>query len=105
MAFTGNENHDITLEEASALTEAYRDSQTTSDYIKAEFFGKTALLEILNQENCVGIRIYYGIDSNGIPRQILVGAAANEDDLVSGKIAEKGILCPAQCSSSNSLNS
>ncbi|MDP1728449.1 MAG: hypothetical protein Q8M15_16815 [Bacteroidota bacterium] len=105
MAFTGNENHDISLQDASDLTKNYRDTQSGSDYIKGEFFGKTALLAVLNQDDCVGIRIYYGIDSDNIPKLVIVGADANEDDLTEGIIMEVGKLCPPYCSTSNLLNS
>jgi len=47
MAFTGDEDHSISVEDASQLTQNYRE-QANSGGILGEFFGKRALLSILN---------------------------------------------------------
>lgn len=104
MNYTGNEDHSISLTEASELTANYRNAQT-DDYIRAEFFGKNAILDLLNQDNCIGMRIYYGLDNNGVKKLVLVGVDGNGNDLDSGVILDKGFPCPTYCSSSNSLNS
>lgn len=103
MSFTGNEPHEITLAEAAALTANHRTNHPNE--ILGLFFGKTAILEILNQENCVGIRAYYGEDNQGANKLVIVGVDANKNDLINGKIADYGIPCPQRCSNSNSLNS
>jgi len=59
----------------------------------------------LEQTDCVGIRIYNGIDGNGKPVLIMVGAKANEDDLVDGIIVDKAVPCPNNCGRANDLNS
>ncbi len=104
MSFTGNEDHSITLADAAELTARFRDNMPWDDTI-AEFFGKSALLDILNQEDCVGIRLYYGFDSNMRPSLVAVGAKPNEDDLVNGYLAQHARKCPVFCSSPNDLNS
>jgi len=104
MTFTGDENHDISLSSAAELTKNYRDSQTSTTFIKGEYFGKTALLALLDQKDSVGARIYYGLGSDGIPQLVLVGVNCDGDDLVDGKIMEHGALCPSHCSSANDLN-
>ena len=104
MTFTGDENHDISLADASELTKNYRDSQTSTNYVKGEFFGKTALLALLNQEGSVGARIYYGLGADGVPRLVIVGVNSDGDDMVDGNLMEHGFSCPTQCSSANSLN-
>ena len=96
MAFTGNEDHSITLEDASKLTKNYRDNKS-DDEILGGFFGKTALLDILNQKGCVGIRYYYGQKDDGTQQTVLVGVDANEKDLVDGEIAELQRPCPPFC--------
>ena len=105
MAFTGLKDHSISLQEASDLTKNYRDAQTSEFYIKAEFFGSDAIRSVLAQQDCVGIRIYYGQDSSGIPKLVIVGAKADENDMVDGIILDKGVLCPYTCSETNALNS
>jgi hypothetical protein len=104
MNYTGNEDHSISLAEAAELTANYRNAQT-GDYIKAEYFGKNAILDLLNQDNCIGMRIYYGLDNNSVKKLVLVGVDGNGNDLDSGVILDKGFPCPTYCSSSNSLNS
>lgn len=96
MAFNGEEGQIITLTQASAWTANYRNS-ANPDSVHAQFYGKNKLKTILNQTGCVGIRIYKGIDDNGAPVLILVGTDANENDMTSGYILERGIGCPPYC--------
>lgn len=101
--FTGNENHQISLQEASEMTRAYR--KTHPGQTIAEFFGKKAIMDILNQSNCVGIRIYYANDPiTGKKHLVIVGAEPNMNDISSGFIAERAICCPSYCSKPNALN-
>ena len=104
--FTGTENHEISLEDASILTERYRNQfSSTQLFIKGEFFGKQAIQNLINEPNCVGIRIYYGLNENNIPKLVIVGVDFNENDLIQGSILDFGKLCPPACSNSNPLNS
>src|SRR4051812_45945921 len=95
MAFSGNENHDITLSEAASWTANYRSAHPGE--IKAHFFGKNAIQDILDQENCVGIRIYYAHDTNGAKQLVVVGTDANQNDLYTGLLAERSWPCPPFC--------
>ena len=104
MSFTGTESHDISLQDAAVLTQNYRDSQS-GNYIKGEYFSKEALTGLLSQTDCVGARIYYGLDSNSVPKLVIVGVYANEDDISEGMVLEFGNSCPPNCGSSNALNS
>lgn len=101
--FTGFEDHRITLEEASAMTRAYR--ETHPGQTIGHFFGKNTIVDILNQNGCVGIRIYYANDpSTGQQHLVIVGADADQNDIFSGYIAERGIRCPTHCGKPNLLN-
>ena len=104
MSFTGNEDHSITLQEASDWTANYRDSITPGETI-AHFFGKDAILAILEQSSCVGIRIYYALDDEGAKQLVIVGANSAENDLYTGLLADRGAGCPTHCSTPNPLNS
>lgn len=102
--FTGKENHFISLAEASELTRAFRENHPLQT--KAEFFGKEAILAILSQPGCVGIRIYYGQEpGNGKKHLVIVGAEQNQNDMYTGYIAERGKPCPSYCGIKNLLNS
>lgn len=105
MSFTGNENHSISLEAASELTKNYRDHYPNA--IKGFYFSKSAILEILNQPNCVGIRIYYGEDNStpAVPCMVISGVKSNEDDIYNGTLAEFGMPNPPRGGGDNPLNS
>ena len=70
----------------------------------AHFVGKNKLQKILDQDGCMGVRIYYGLD-NGVKNLVFVGADANENDMVDGVILEKTLPCPPRCPDKNKLNS
>jgi hypothetical protein len=103
MGFTGHEDHDIPLSTASAWTKNYRIANPGQTL--GNFFGKDAIEAILAQDTCVGIRIYYALDDTGAKQLIIVGADSNENDLYNGLLAERALLCPPNCSTSNPLNS
>lgn len=102
MAFDGNEGQMISLTEASAMTAEYR-SQHPGE-VKAHIFGKNLINSILNQTDCVGIRMYHGIDTSGARHLVLVGVKADESDMTSGKIADRPLECPPNCDDQSSLN-
>ena len=104
MSFNGDEGTVVTLKEASVWTANYRKNIPVGGTI-AHFVGKNKLNMILQQKDCVGVRIYYGIDEKGNKNLVLVGADANENDLANGVIVEYFPKCPPKCSSANSLNS
>jgi hypothetical protein len=101
MSFTGNEDHRITLQEASDWTSNYR-AEFPND-IKAHFFGKSTIKSILDQTNCVGIRIYYALDDSGAKHLVIVGADADQNDLYNGVLAERALPCPPFCGSGSPL--
>lgn len=103
MTVTGNENHGITLAEASAMTKRYRDSVSATATI-AHLFGEGAIQSILDQEGCKGIRIYYGLNEENEKQLIITGVDANGNDLYNGILAERSYTCPSVCSSANPLN-
>ncbi len=102
MAFDGTEGGAIPLADGSAMTNEYR--RRNPNERLAHFFGRNILQEILEQENCVGIRIYYGINEAGERELILVGADADENDILD-LVADVSTPCPHACASPNPLNS
>ncbi len=101
MAFNGSEGKFITLSEGADLTGEFRSSNPTQPL--AYFFGRDKLEELLAQDNCMGIRIYFGEKNNSL-QLVLVSADDNQDDLLD-KILDKGSTCPPYSSTSNDLNS
>ena len=87
----------ITQEEAKALITAFKTKfpgEVTSSFIGANNFKK-----ILEQENCIGIRVYNGYDDvNENISLVFVGVDANEKDMVDdGIIYDRAVLCPPAC--------
>ena len=103
MSFTGNEDHSITLAQASAWTANFRAAHPSA--IKGHYFGGKAISDILAQTGCVGIRIYYAMDDDGVQQLIVVGVDANENDMCEGLLAERSMPCPPYCGNANCLNS
>lgn len=102
MAFDGNEGEQITLAEGAALTKAYRDKNPSA--IKARFFGRDKIEQILAQTDCKGLRLYYGYGADGTPELVMVGADSNENDMLN-IVLDVSVPCPHRCSSTNPLNS
>lgn len=101
MTFTGDEAEEFPLETAGQWTANYRAANPNK--IKAHFFGYKIIKKILAQEGCVGIRCYHALDDKGVQQLIMVGADANQNDLINGIIAEVARPCPPYCSTPNPL--
>src|SRR5690606_22056327 len=103
----GNEDHEISLDTASEWNARFRATIGSSDPDQtiSHFFGKEYLLSILNQTDCVGLRIYHALDSDNNRHLVICGAKANEDDLYLGVLAEHALKGPLFGGMSNPLNS
>lgn len=106
MAFTGNEDHRIDIDTARVMTRRFRDT-AVEDIVKTKggFFGKTRLQAILDQNNCVGLRYYFALESDLKLKVVLVGTDADENDITTGLLAEYSVMCPQICGVDNPLNS
>lgn len=102
MTFNGTEGGEISIEQAARMTAAYRAENPESAL--ANFFGRDILEKLLNQEGCVGIRMYYGINDEGGKELVLVGVNAEGNDLQE-LVADLSVPCPKICSEKNPLNS
>jgi hypothetical protein len=102
MAFNGNEGTYITLAQGNTWTGSYRSANPNG--IKAHFYGKTKLTEMLNQTGCVGLRFYRAIDDTGAEQLVVVGVNSSSTDMTSGLILDRSLLCPPYCDSGSSLN-
>ncbi len=103
MSFNGNEGEAISLETAKSWTAEYRTTKPEGAP-NAVFFGREKLEEILAQEDCMGIRIYFGVNDEQQKALILVGATADEEDQTKGLILDRGVKCPPYCANGGGLN-
>lgn len=104
MRYKGNEGEAIGLAQAAALTAKYR-KEVSADTAKSHFFGSQILQKLLEQEGCVGIRMYHALDDNKKKQLILVGVDENGNDMESGLVADRAVVCPPDCGSGGTLSS
>lgn len=92
----------ITLDEAEALTGAYQSNFPAEP--KAFFIGAERLKQVLDQEDCIGIRIYNGYDeAEGKKNMVLVGVGITTEDMTDGVILDKLARCPGHCDTGSPL--
>jgi hypothetical protein len=106
--FTGNEDQQITLAEGSSFTAKFRAWLATTgslDLTIGEYHSRRTLETILAQEDCVGMRSYYGMDAEGNRRLVLVGVTADENDQVELFIGDRSYKSPPHTGAANLLNS
>jgi hypothetical protein len=103
--FDGHEDHVVPLSYAMSLTKNFREA-TGNDpsTILGEYFGKDALIQALNQEHCVGLRVYYGKQDDGTPALVLVGVDNTGTDMTNGLVLETGWICPPYCGDGTNLS-
>ncbi len=99
---TGHENFIITLSNAKALVSNYQQTASSGN-ILAQYFGKDALQVVLNQANCIGIRIYNGKNNSGSQTFVIVGVDNNGHDMTNGPLLDLGFPCPPLCDSAKVL--
>ena len=107
----------IPLQDAIDMTTLYRQYKETilattyknlNILPKCETFDRADLDDILRQNDCVGIRVYYGMDSNYKMHATIVGVDSYDADILpsgSEKILEQGKRCPTDCPPTSPLNS
>jgi len=93
----------VSIQEARDLTRNYRTRYRNDT--KAHLFKKEDIEAILKQKNCVGIRMYYGINDLGQKSPVLIGVKENPNNYedILGVAVDRGAPCPTQCDSSSPL--
>ena len=74
---------------------------------KSESIERELIEELLAQDGCTGIRIYYGMSEDNKIHALLVGYDANDEDILMAedpKIIEQNSRCPADCPPASELN-
>jgi hypothetical protein len=102
VTITGAENHSIALAQGAQLTKNFR-LTALPNVLHAEMFGRDAILGLLSQQECVGLRIYVGRKENGAQVFVLVGVNPQGMDLTGEKVVENGWPCPPICDGSSAL--
>lgn len=86
----------ITLNEAINYTHSFQNENPKA--IKSYFVGSEKLALILEQKNCIGVRIYNGYDTKtNKENRVLVGVDTSGEDMSTGVIVEELSPCPTAC--------
>lgn len=101
MSFNGTEGKVISLADGATMTQDWRNEHASAT--KAVFFGKDHIEDLLRQDGCVGIRIYYAINESNDYTMVLVGANEDQDDMTE-IVINAGFRCPIVCGQANTLN-
>jgi|SRR5690554_1803460 len=102
MAVDKNSGEIISLDEAVHFTHSFQENNP--DALKAFFVGTNNLKRIMEQDDCIGIRIYNGYDiTQNKTNPVLVGVDENGEDMTNGIIVEHLAPCPPDCSKSSVL--
>lgn len=102
MSLDRNSSAVISLGEAVDFTHSFQ--LQNPDATKSFFAGSDKLKMILDQEGCIGIRMYNGYDTmTASANLVLVGVDAEGEDISTGVILERLILCPHVCPKSSPL--
>ena len=98
MSVTSATGSFITLSAAQTMVGDWITAQSSvsTSNPKAYGLGSNKLLDILNQRDCVGLRIYNCKD-NGNNNVVVIGVDTNGDDMDAGYILNNAAPCPTTC--------
>jgi hypothetical protein len=95
-------DHRIPLQEAATLIRNHR-ANAAGGTGRGGMFHAKAVLDLLAQPGCVGLRYYYGRNGDGTPSLILVAVDADGDDMTGSTLLEFSYPCPPFCATPNDL--
>lgn len=96
MTIDNNTGTVITVDDAVNYTHTFQENNP--DAIKSFFVGINKVNRVLGQDDCIGIRIYNGYDTQtGKNNLVLVGVDKDGEDITAGVIIEYLIPCPKDC--------
>jgi hypothetical protein len=100
----------ISKKTANKWLKNHEEKHPAKDSIRAHFFGSDIINQVLAQAGCVGMRIYYATNDEGVKQLLLVGARedgsniwpdenSHEDgeNATSGLIVDASTTCPPFC--------
>jgi len=100
--FSGEEHHQVTLNQAQRWTAEYQKTAGEGELV-AGYFGRNIFDKILSQEQAVGVRIYKAKHDNGDDVFVLVGVDDEGKDITSGIVGEGILPCPPICDDNMTL--
>ena len=103
--FTGHEDQEVSFEDGAVLTARWREENPGAK--KGGYFSRDSINELLAQDDCVGIRIYYALNGSGEMAMVVVGVTSDENDQIGEEFVciDNDFACPPYCADDNILNS
>ena len=94
--------HRISLTEAQRFINNY-ESEAEFSGVAGGLFDKQCVLDVLNQDDCIGLRYYFGKDDSGKVVLIMLGVNELGRDISDGIIIERAYPCPPYCDEASIL--
>lgn len=102
MEINKNSGTVISLEKAIELTHSYQESNLEKP--NSYFVGLDKINELLQQNGCIGVRIYPGLDPlTNKSNMVLVGVDQEGEDLTNGIMLDELVTCPPYCAKNTQL--
>lgn len=102
----------ISKETADRWIKHHDEKHPDKGSIRAHFFGSDIINQVLAQDKCVGMRIYYATNDEGVKQLLLVGAredgtniwpdsdsSEGTENATGGLIVDASTTCPPFCPS------
>jgi hypothetical protein len=94
----------ITLSEAIQITSTYQNETQFSGQPKACYISKSNLMDLLGQNDCDGVRIYFSLNETDQLGLVIVGTSNGGDtDLTNGELLGNLAPCPMYCAANSPL--
>ena len=103
--FSKTDGGSISNDQAKAWMKNYKDKHPAKDAVISRFIGTDMVNAVLNQDGCVGFRVYFGYDDAGQIQIFLVGSRADGSNIWPGEagsgpnaiLADGTMPCPPYC--------
>lgn len=101
--FSKADGSDISDTKAQAWMKRFREKHPGKTDVIARFIGTDIVNKVLQQPDCVGMRVYFGYDEVGALQIILCGARADGSNIwpttpgSAAVLADGTISCPPYC--------
>ncbi|WP_018478954.1 hypothetical protein [Pontibacter roseus] len=102
MKITGKEGGPVDRAIAKRWAARYR--RAGRGAVNCHIFGRERILELLNQEGCMGVKIYYALNEQDEQQLLLVATDVDGNNMEDGLIMDKSSTCPPDCSGSGDLD-
>jgi len=101
--FSKTDGADISETKAKEWMKRYRDAHPAKTDVIARFIGADIVQRILQQDKCVGLRVYFGYDEAGALQIFLCGSRADGSNIwpdatgTPAILADSTLACPPYC--------